>query len=164
MRRALAGALLIASLTMAPAAASASVTRGEFLEEFDGTSSFGAAENPCVDYAGTMHETRSGSYALMAPGTGPRSAELKVRGAVDGFLEIAPDDPSDGPSYAGTYSERVVGWLTDPDTDAFRVVHFRLQGRLAGSDGTSVVLLSTLKLTLRPDGTTVVDRQSVTCQ
>jgi hypothetical protein len=135
-----------------------------YVEEFDGTSAFGAAEDPCVDYAGTMHETRSGSYALMASGTGPRSAEVKVRGAVDGFLEIAPDDPSEGPSYAGAYSERVVGWLTDPDTDAFRVVHLRLHGRPAGSDGTSVVLESTLKLTIRPDGNTVVERQSVTCR
>jgi hypothetical protein len=100
----------------------------------------------------------------MAPGTGPRSAELTVRGAIDGFIEITPTNPADGPSYAGIYSERVVGWLTDPDTDTFRVAHFRLHGRLAGSDGTSVVLESTLKVTMKPDGTTVVDRQSSTCQ
>ena len=111
-----------------------------------------------------MHEVRSGSYALMAPGNGPRSAELKVRGAVDGFISIKPTKSSDGPSYAGTYSERVVGWLTDPDTDTFRVAHFRLHGRLAGSDGTSVVFEGTFKLTLKPDGTAVVDRQSSTCQ
>ena len=96
----------------------------------------------------------------MAPGNGPRSTELKVRGAIDGFIEIKPTKSSDGPSYAGTYSERVVGWLTDPDTDRFRVVNFRLQGRLAGSDGTSVVFKITIKVTMKPDGTAVVERQS----
>ena len=109
-------------------------------------------------------EVRSGSYALMAPGVGPRSAELKVRGAIDGFIEITPTNPADGPSYAGTYSERVVGWLTDPDTDTFRVAHLRLHGRLGGSDGTSVMFEGTFKLTLKPDGTAVVDRQSITCR
>ena len=138
--------------------------RGVYVEEFDGTKPFGVGENMCVDYAGTEHEVRSGSYALMAPGNGPRSTELKVRGAVDGFIEIKPTKSSDGPSYAGTYSERVVGWLTDPDTDTFRVVSFRLQGRLAGSDGTSVVFESTFKVTMKPDGTAVVERQSESCE
>jgi hypothetical protein len=167
MRRALASTLatclLVAPLATAHPAAAGSVMRGVYVEEFDGTTAFGVGENMCVDYAGTEHEVRSGSYALMAPGIGPRSAELKVRGAIDGFLEITPTNPVDGPSYAGTYSERVVGWLTDPDTDTFRVAHLRLHGRLTGSDGSSVVFEVTFKLTLKPDGTTVVDRQSSTC-
>jgi hypothetical protein len=149
---------------MVASTATGSVMRGVYIEEFDGTRSFGVGENMCVDYAGTEHEVRSGSYALMAPGNGPRSTELKVRGAVVGFIEIKPTDSSDGPSYAGTYSERVVGWLTDPDTDTFRLVNFRLQGRLAGSDGTSVVFKITSKVTMKPDGTAVVERQSTTCQ
>ena len=168
MRRALAPALatclLIAPQAMVHSTAAGSVTRGVYVEEFDGTTPFGEGENECVDYAGTQHEVRSGSYHLMAPGTGRRSAELKVRGAIDGYLEITPTEPTDGPSYAGTYSERVVGWLTDPDTDTFRVAHFRLHGRLAGSDGSSVVFESTLKVTMKPDGTAVVDRQSSTCR
>jgi hypothetical protein len=167
MRRALASTLatglLIAPLATAHPAAAGSVMRGVYVEEFDATTAFGVGENACVDYAGTEHEVRSGSYALMAPGMGPRSAELKVRGAIDGFIEITPTNPADGPSYAGTYSERVVGWLTDPDTDTFRVAHFRLHGRLAGSDGTSAVFESTFKVTMKPDGTAVVDRLSSTC-
>lgn len=168
MRRALAPTLatclLIAPLALVHSPAAGSVMRGVYIEEFDGTRSFGVGENMCVDYEGTEHEVRSGSYALMAPGNGPRNTELKVRGAVDGFIEIKPTKSSDGPSYAGTYQERVVGWLTDPANDTFRVVNFRLQGRLAGSDGTSVVLKSTFKVTMKPDGTAVVERQSSTCQ
>ena len=168
MRRALAPALatclLIAPLAMVHSTAAGSVMRGVYVEEYDGTRPFGVGENTCVDYAGTEHEIRSGSYALMALGTGPRSAELKVRGAIDGYIEIKPTKPTDGPSYAGTYSERVVGWLTDPDNDTFRVAHFRLHGRLAGSDGSSVVFESTFKVTMKPDGTAVVDRQSSTCR
>ena len=168
MRRSLAPALatclLIAPLALVHSTAAGTVMRGVYVEEYDGTTAFDAGENMCVDYAGTEHEVRSGSYALMAPGVGPRSAELKVRGAVDGFIEIKPTNPADGPSYAGTYSERVVGWLTDPDTDTFRVAHLRLHGRLGGSDGTSVMFEGTFKVTLKPDGTAVVDRQSITCR
>jgi hypothetical protein len=161
---ALAGCLLMAPLALVHSAAAGSVKRGVYVEEFDATTPFAAGENPCVGYAGALHETRSGSYALMAPEKGPRNAELKVRGAVDGFMEITPTNPLDGPSYVGRYSERVVGWLTDPDTDTLRVGHFRLRGRLAGSDATSVVISSTFKVTLKPDGTAVVERQSTTCQ
>ena len=164
LARALATCLLFAPLALVHSTAAGSVMRGVYVEEFDGTTAFGVGENMCVDYAGTEHEVRSGSYALMAPGIGPRSAELKVRGAIDGHIEITPTKPADGPSYAGTYSERVVGWLTDPDNDTFRVAHFRLHGRLAGTDGSSVVFESTLKVTMKPDGTAVVERQSSTCR
>ncbi len=164
LARALASCLLIAPPALVHSTAAGSVMRGVYVEEFEGTTGFGVGENKCVEYAGTEHEIRSGSFSLMALGTGPRSAELKVRGAIDGFIEIKPTKPTDGPSYAGTYSERVVGWLTDPDNDTFRVAHFRLHGRLAGSDGSSVVFESTLKVTMKPDGTAVVDRQSSTCR
>ncbi len=162
--QALVGCLLMAPLTLVHSAAAGSVTRGVYIEEFDAATQFAAGENPCVGYAGALHETRSGSYALMAPGKGPRSAELKVRGAVDGFMEITPTNPFDGPRYVGRYSERVVGWLTELEPDTFRVGNFRLQGRLAGSDGTSVVFKITFKVTMKPDGTAVVERQSTSCQ
>jgi hypothetical protein len=161
---ALAACTLIATSATTQSAAAAPVTRGVYLEEFDGTTSFNEGANPCVEYAGTMHEVRSGAFLLMAPGTGPRSAEVKVRGAIDGLIELKPTTPSDGPSYSGTYSERVVGWLTDPETDTFRVAHLRLHGRLAGSDGSTRVLLMTFKLTVKADGTAVVDSQSMSCQ
>jgi hypothetical protein len=161
---ALATGLLLTSFATTQAASAAPVTRGVYVEEYDGTESFEAGGNQCVGYAGTEHEVRSGQYALMAPGTGPRNAEVKVRGAIDGFVEIAPTDPRDGPSYSGAYSERVIGWLMDPDNDAFRVGHLRLRGRLSGSDGSTVVVLLTYKVTLRTDGTVAVQRESFTCR
>ena len=168
MRRAAATAVatsvLFGSLATVSAAQAGPVTRGVYVEEFDGTEQFAPGENQCVAYAGTLHEVRSGQFILTTLGNGPRSAELKVRGAIDGSIEITPTYPADGPSYTGTYSERVVGWLTDPDNDTFRVGHYRLRGRLAGSDGSSRVLDSTFKVTMKPDGTAVVNRQSSTCK
>ena len=98
----LATCLLIAPMSMVHSGAAGSVMRGVFVEEFDGNETFGVGENTCVGYAGTLHETRSGSYALVAPGNGPRGTELKVRGAVEGFISIKPTKPADGPSYEGT--------------------------------------------------------------
>ena len=94
MHRALATlCLLIAPLAMVHSTAAGSVMGGVYVEEYDGTTALRAGENMCADYAGTEHEVRSGSYALMAPGIGPRGAELKVRGAIDGFIQITPTKP-----------------------------------------------------------------------
>ena len=103
MRRAAATAVstsvLFGSLATVSAAQAGPVTRGVYVEEFDGTEQFAPGENQCVAYAGTLHEVRSGQFILTTLGNGPRSAELKVRGAVDGSIEITPTYPADGPSY-----------------------------------------------------------------
>lgn len=151
------------SLLIGPNASAAPAQHFAFPEAYEGTLPFAAGENRCVAYAGTMHEVREGSYRLLATGTGTRSTELKVVGTVQGSIEIAPADAAAGPSYTGSYREHVAGWLTDPDSDAFRVVQFHLIGRLDGSDGSSLQLRSTLKVTVRPDGTTAVSRQEDSC-
>jgi hypothetical protein len=157
-----AAALLCATT---PAVLAAPVQRDVYVESFDGTAHFGAGEDPsgCVPYAGTFHEERSGGYDLLSPGTGQRSDEVKVRGAIDGSVAFTPDRSADGPSYAGSYTERVTGWLVDPDADEFRVASLRLDGRLEGSDGSRLRLLLVMKLTVRPDGSVAAQRESLTC-
>ena len=162
--RAAAGAALAASLLLGSNAWAAPAQHLDpYLESYDGTVSFEAGGNSCVAYAGKEHEVREGSYRLMATGSGARSAELKVVGTVHGSYEITPTVEGAGPSYKGSYREHAVGWLTDPENDQFRVVQFHLIGRLTGSDGSSLQLRSTLKVTVRPDGTTVVYRQAESC-
>jgi hypothetical protein len=161
-------ALAVFALTVAAVApvSAAPAQHGAFQEDFTGTSSFAADSDTgrCVGYAGTATETRTGSYKALMPGTGRRSEELKVVGRVAGHYLVTPDHPSDGPSYEGDYDEHVAGWVTDVDPeDTFRVVNYRLHGRLAGSDGSTLLIESRQKVTLRADGTAVVERQSSTC-
>ena len=167
MRRAVVAALatylLVTPLATAHPAAAGSMMRGMYIEEFDGTTPFGAGENMRVDYAGTQHEVRAGSYALMAPGTGPRSAGAQGPRGNRRLHRDHAHEARGRTQLRGQLLGAGRGWLTDPDTDTFRVAHLRLHGRLAGSAGTSVVFEGTFKLTLKPDGTAVVDRQSSTC-
>jgi hypothetical protein len=162
---ALAVIALSTSAALAPVSA-APAEHGTFQEDFTGTSPFAADSDTgrCVGYAGTTTETRTGSYKALTPGTGRRSEELKVVGRVAGHYLVTPDHPSDGPSYEGDYDEHVAGWVTEVDPeDTFRVVNYRLHGRLAGSDGSTLLIESKQKVTLRADGTAVVERQSSTC-
>lgn len=156
-----------AAISLSPAAA-APAEHEVYVEDYSDTIPFAADEGlgTCVGYAGTESVTRTGSYRLVTPGTGPRSAEAKVVGRISGHGTITPADPADGPTYDGAFAEQVSGWFTGVDAegnDTFRVVHYRLHGRLAGSDGSTLVFESEQKLTLRPDGTAVVERGSQTC-
>lgn len=158
------GAAITGMLLAAGPALAAPAWHGSYLEGADEVSTFAAGEFGCgVPYAGSMHEVRHGSYDLLVPGTGPRSSELKVLGSVDGYLEITPEHPGDGPSYTGSYREHVAGWFASLDPDVFRVGHFRLLGTLEGSDGSTKRWVMSLKVTLRADGTTVVDRLIESC-
>jgi hypothetical protein len=163
LSRAMTGVVLAGSLLGGQAAWAAPAEHFGFTEDFDGTSTFAAGEDHCVSYAGTLHEVRDGEYRLVAVDAGPRSTEFKVVGTVQGTVELTPTVAADGPSYSGSYREHIAGWLSDPDNDQFRVAQFHLIGRLTGSDGSTLELRNTIKVTVRPDGTTVVDREEQFC-
>jgi len=99
----LAGALLGGTASLSQAAP---VDRERYEEDFVGSETFSAEDAPagCVDYAGTFTEVRSGHFDLMAPGTGVRSDEVKVHGAIRGWVSFVPDDPADAVTYEGTYT------------------------------------------------------------
>jgi hypothetical protein len=99
----------------------------------------------------------------MPPG-GQVPPETHLNGAIDGLVELVPDDPT-LPTYTGTYREKVNGVLTagSLEDDALRVGQYRLTTRLAGSDGSSLVLRLSGKLTVNAQGTVAVTRDSFGC-
>ncbi|MEO6203761.1 MAG: hypothetical protein ABIO67_00015 [Mycobacteriales bacterium] len=97
---------------------------------------------------------------------GQQPGEVHINGAVDGRVEIVPDDTS-LPTYTGSYREKISGVFTgtDPETgdDSVRVLTFRLRVPLAGSDGSHLVLLLASKVTRKPSGDVVVARFTQAC-
>ena len=165
-----AGTLLGAGLVAAfgPPAAASSPSPGQgathlFSEEhFDGTEHFTPDTNPCGPWPATLHEIRNGGYRVLLPPGGQTPGEAHINGAVDGWIQLTPDDPS-LPTYTGNYREKADGVLTDPDHDQFRVFRFQLRDRLTGSDGSTLVLVLGAKATVDANGRTVVDRSVATC-
>jgi len=155
--------LLAAGLTAATSPAQAAGTsRLVVPEEYDAVEHLAADDNLCGPWAANFHEIRHGQYTLLfAPG-GRAAGEAHVNGSVDGWVELAPDDPS-LPTYSGDYREKVDGVLLDPANDQFRVFHFALRDRLHGTDGSTLTIQISGKMTVTPDGRAVVDRSISSC-
>lgn len=147
-------------------AAGASPAQHEVFEEsYAGSEQLSAADNPCGAWAGTFHEVRSGSYRILTAPGGQVEGEFHVNGAVDGQVELHPDDPA-LPAYAGSYREKVNAIVTgfdEEEGDLTRVAQFRLRIPLVGSDGSSLVLSLAGKLTRNAAGEVVVSRETMTC-
>jgi hypothetical protein len=160
----LASTLLAAALAVASTgpATAAGATRFFVPEDYDGTGHVSAADNPCGPWAATMHEIRHGGYDVLLPPGGQVAGEAHINGSVDGWLQLTPDDPS-LPTYTGSYREKGAGVLTDPDHDQFRTSHFSLRDRLTGSDGSTLTLVLSEKVTVNARGDVVVDRSVETC-
>ena len=132
-------------------------------EEWDGTEHMSADDNTCGPWAGTLHEIRHGGYNVLLPPGGQTAGEAHINGSVDGWIQLTPDDPT-LPTYTGSYREKADGVLTDPDNDQFRVMHFQFRDRLSGSDGSTLVLVLSGKVTVAADGHTVIDRSVAACE
>lgn len=133
----------------------------------DASMPWSAADNPCGAFSATVHEVRTGGYTLLQNSGGQQPGETHVNGAVDGHLEIIPDDPS-LPTYTGDYREKVGGIYTfinetEEGQDVARVAMFRLRTPLTGTDGSHLVLLLSGKTTLKASGQVVVERFTATC-
>jgi hypothetical protein len=165
----LATAVLAAAL-VAPAlaigvlpAAGAPAQHDVFVEEYDAYEPFTAGENPCVDWAGTFHEVRSGQGKLLSPGGARHPDEVHVNGVVDGFVELIPDDAT-FPSYSGTYREKLNGLVTISDeTEDLRIAHYRLSSVLTGTDGSRLTMVLWGKITVNGRGDVVISRDEFTC-
>ena len=133
---------------------------------FDGYMYWSAEDNLCGPYAATLHEVRTGGYTLLQNSGGQQPGETHVNGAVDGRVEIVPEDPS-RPTYTGAYREKVTGVYTtiaeEEGQDVARVAMFRLRVPLTGTDGSRPVLLLSGKETLKASGQVVVERFTATC-
>lgn len=160
----LAGAVLAVSATVAPAYAGGAVHE-LYPEEWQDTEAFAAGEGPCVDWAGTFHEARTGDYRIVAAPGGQVEDEFHVNGQIDGHVVLVPDDPA-LPSYEGDYREKVNGVITGFDEeqgDLARVSQYRLRVPLAGSDGSRIVLVMSGKVTENANGTVTVQRERFDC-
>ncbi len=161
---ALAGAIMCAGLVSSPADA-AGAQHLTIPEVFDGAEHFAAGEQACVSWAGTFHEVRNGAYDIVVPPGGRVSGEAHVNGAVDGFVELVPDDPA-LPTYTGHYREKVNGVLVGTDTDGndvLRVAHYALSSTLSGSDGSSLRLRLSGHIAVDARGRVVVARDELSC-
>src|SRR5215213_2865579 len=132
-------------------------------EVFDAAEHLTAEENYCSPWAATFHEVRSGSYTLVLPGG--RGDEFHVNGAVNGFVELIPDDAT-RPTYSGTYREKVNSVVTQvtEDGDVARIAQYRLRSTLRGTDGSQLILRVYGKTTLNANGEAVVSRDVVSCE
>ena len=133
-------------------------------ENDDARDHFEAGQGPCVPWAGTFHEVRHGGYKLTAAPAGQVSGELHVNGAVDGLVELVPDDPA-LPTYRGTYREKVNAVVVPSSSgeDAERVGQYRLRSTLVGTDGSTLTLRLSGKVTVNANGVPTVDRQTFDC-
>jgi len=134
-------------------------------ENYDASEHFAAGEGFCVAWAGTFHEVRHGGYRLVAAPGGREDGELHVNGVIDGSVELIPDDAS-LPTYSGDYREKVNGVViafTD-EGDIERVGQFRLRSTLNGTDGSSLELRLSGKVTYNANGVLTVDREVFTCE
>jgi hypothetical protein len=168
MKRLLLAAVAIAALPLAVAvpASAAPATHEVYVEDYDAYEAFAAGgAEPCVSWAGTFHEVRSGQIELVTVTSGPQAGEVHLNGVVAGFIEYLPDDLS-LPTYTGTYREKLNGVLLEMsfDDDQSRIAQFRLRSQLAGTDGSTLRLAMSGKVTRNGNGDIVVDRFNFTCE
>jgi hypothetical protein len=144
-------------------AAAAPAQHEVFAEEYDEYLPFAAGEGPCVDWAGTLHEVRSGLFRVLEPGGARHPDEFHANGVVDGFAELIPDDPT-LPTYSGTFREKanVIGTVTEAG-DELRIAQYRLRSVLTGTDGSRLTLSLSGKVTVNGHGYLVIDRFEFSC-
>jgi hypothetical protein len=147
----------------ASAAVAAPAQHDVVVDEYDEYLPFAAGAGPCVDWAGTLHEVRSGRFKVLEPGGARHPDEFHANGVVDGSVELIPDDPA-LPSYAGTFREKAnaIGTVTD-EGDDLRIAQYRLRSVLTGTDGSRLTLSLSGKITVNGNGELVVDRFEFTC-
>lgn len=130
-------------------------------ESFDASEHWAASDNPCGSYSATFHEVRTGGFKLVIT----KDGVLHANGAVDGHVDITPDDPA-LPSYSGDYREKAGAVVIGTDAqgnDVTKVSHYRLRVPLVGTDGSTLSLVLAGKVTLNGRGDTVVSRDSLAC-
>ncbi|MGA8044771.1 MAG: hypothetical protein WCA30_00735 [Dermatophilaceae bacterium] len=157
-------ALALAALAANPATADGA--RHDFqAEDYDAYEQFAPGEGPCVPWAGTFHEVRSGGYRLVTTPDGPDPGEIHINGVIAGLIELIPANPT-LPTYTGTYREKVNGVATSfgDNGDTARIAQYRLRSTLTGTDGSALQLQLAGKLTMNANGDLVVSRNTFTCQ
>jgi hypothetical protein len=159
------GAFAIVGAAAGPASAAAGAEHAFLVEDYNAYEHFAAGEGPCVSWAGTFHEVRSGGYRLVTAPGGEVKGEFHVNGVINGLVELIPDNPAALPTYSGTYREKVNAVVTSftEEGDTSRVSQFRLRSTLRGTDGSTLALRLAGKFTMNANGVVVVSRDTFTC-
>ena len=167
MKRTIVTTVATALLVVAGAQASSAAAARDYLpEDYDAYEHFGAGTGLSGPWAGTFHEVRTGGYRILIPPGGRVDGEVHVNGAIDGRVELIPDDPG-LPTYSGGYREKLnaVAVGTDADgQDLLRVAQYRLRVPLTGTDGTTLRLTLSGKVTVNAQGVTTVSRDVFDCR
>jgi hypothetical protein len=159
------GAFAFVGVAAAPASAAGGAEQAFLIEEYDAYEHFAPGDGPCVSWAGTFHEVRSGGYRLVTAPGGQVEGEFHVNGVIDGLVELIPDNAS-LPTYSGTYREKVNAVVTsfNEEGDTARVSQYRLRSTLRGTDGSTLNLRLSGKFTMNANGVVVVSRDTFTCE
>lgn len=106
----------------------------------------------------------AGTAWLRHPG-GQQPGEVHINGLINGAIELIPDDASLA-TYAGAYREKVNGIATEftDEGDIERIGQYRLRSTLHGTDGSSLKLSLSGKLTFNANGVVTVERETFTCE
>jgi hypothetical protein len=159
------GAFALVGVAAGPASAAGGAEHAFLIEDYNAYEHFAPGDGPCVSWAGTFHEVRSGGYRLVTPPGGQVEGEFHVNGVIDGLVELIPD-AAGLPMYSGTYREKVNAVVTGPleKGDLTRVSQYRLRSTLRGTDGSTITLRLSGKFTMNANGVVVVSRDTFTCE
>jgi len=158
------GAFALVVDAAGPTSAAGGAEHVFLVEDYDAYEHFAAGDGPCVAWAGTFHEVRSGGYRFVTPPGGQIDREFHVNGVIAGFVELIPD-AAGLPTYSGTYREKVNAVLTSftDEGDTARVSQYRLRSALRGTDGSTLNLRLSGKFTMNANGVVVVSKDTFTC-
>jgi hypothetical protein len=160
---ALAAAFCIAGFA-GPAAADPPLTHQKATFDETSVQRFDPGDGPCVSYAGTVTEDRSYDLNITSHLAGPNAGQVHVVGKINGLIAVAPDQPTAGPTYRGTYVEHLnfTGFATDEGDIPIRSA-YHLNTRLTGSDGSHLNLHLSGGIVIGPDGQTRASRNRLQC-
>ncbi|TCM39658.1 hypothetical protein [Kribbella sp. VKM Ac-2568] len=158
------GAFALVGVTAGPAAAAGGAEHAFLIEDYNAYEPFAPGDGPCVSWAGTFHEVRSGGYRLVTAPGGQAEGEFHLNGVINGLVELIPD-AAGLPTYSGTYREKVNAVVTSftEEGDTSRVSQYRLRSTLRGTDGSTLSLRLSGKFTMNANGVVVVSRDTFTC-
>ena len=158
------GAFALVGVATGPASAAGGAEHAFLIEDYNAYEHFAPGDGPCVSWAGTFHEVRSGGYRLVTAPGGQAEGEFHLNGVINGLVELIPD-AAGLPTYSGTYREKVNAVVTSfsEEGDTSRVSQYRLGSTLRGTDGSTLNLRLSGKFTMNANGVVVVSRDTFTC-
>ncbi len=154
------GAIALLLITSAPALAAKNVVHYPLAFTEEGSMPLDDASD-CVGYAGTIFERRTYDLRVTEFVAGPNEGMVHLTGVIWGEFRITPGAGESGPTYEGSYREKVT--LSGDSLDTPRVVSFVLPLTGIGSDGSTLKLLLHGHAVMGRDGEVKLEKYSSKC-